>query len=241
MGKVLVLGASGATGKRLVRELLSRDIDVIAIVRSGSSIKREFLDVPRYHEITGDIIDIPDALLASYVENCDTVFSCLGHNLTLQGIFGQPRRLVVGAMEKISRAIESVGSERTTKLVLMNTTGNRNRDIPEAPPISQRIVVAMVRAILPPHRDNEQAADFLRTKIGQNHTLIEWAAVRPGGLVEETTVSKYLVQASPDRNVIFDDGKTSRINVAHFMAELALDDELWERWKGKMPVIYNAE
>lgn len=34
-------------------------------------------------------------------------------------------------------------------------------------------------------------------------------------------------------------GETSRINVAHFMADLITDDGLWSRWKGQMPVIYN--
>jgi hypothetical protein len=33
----------------------------------------------------------------------------------------------------------------------------------------------------------------------------------------------------------------SRINVAHFMARLAVEDELWQEWKGQMPVIYNKE
>ena len=32
---------------------------------------------------------------------------------------------------------------------------------------------------------------------------------------------------------------TSRINVAHFMADLITDSDTWNRWKGKMPVIYN--
>lgn len=32
---------------------------------------------------------------------------------------------------------------------------------------------------------------------------------------------------------------TSRINVAHFMADLITDDDTWRRWKGRMPVIYD--
>lgn len=37
----------------------------------------------------------------------------------------------------------------------------------------------------------------------------------------------------------FDAGPTSRENVADFMATLAVDQELWSRWRGQMPVIYN--
>lgn len=34
--------------------------------------------------------------------------------------------------------------------------------------------------------------------------------------------------------------RTSRINVAHFMADLITDNDIWSNWKGKMPVIYNS-
>ncbi len=38
---------------------------------------------------------------------------------------------------------------------------------------------------------------------------------------------------------ICDAGKTSRINVGHFMVNLINDDDLWKKWKGQMPVISN--
>jgi hypothetical protein len=127
------------------------------------------------------------------------------------------------------------------KVILMNTTGNSNRDIPEKPPLSQRIVTSLLRLLLPPHVDNEEAADFLRTRVGQDHAYIEWVAVRPDGLTEEEEVSAYEIHPSPIRNPIFNAGSTSRINVANFMANLATDPALWEEWKGRMPVIYNVE
>ena len=46
---------------------------------------------------------------------------------------------------------------------------------------------------------------------------------------------------SPIRSAIFDAGKTSRINVGCFMADLIGDEEVWNQWMGKMPVIYNRE
>jgi hypothetical protein len=122
----------------------------------------------------------------------------------------------------------------------MNTTGNSNRDIPETPPLSQRIVISILRALLPPHVDNENAADFLRTQVGQNDDAIEWVAIRPDALTDETQVTAYNVCTSPIRNAIFDSGVTSRINVGNFMTELILNKSLWLRWKGHMPVIYNC-
>ncbi len=40
---------------------------------------------------------------------------------------------------------------------------------------------------------------------------------------------------------ILNAGKTSRINVGHFMAELATDEVLWKKWVYQTPVIYNKE
>ena len=100
--------------------------------------------------------------------------------------------------------------------------------------------MGMIRSLLPPQLDNENAADFLRTQLGQNNSLIEWVAVRHDSLVDEDKVSKYELHPSPIRSAIFNSGKTSRINVGHFMAELITDDETWQLWKGQMPVIYNT-
>ena len=50
----------------------------------------------------------------------------------------------------------------------MNTTGNRNRDLNEPISLAQKCVIGLLRLLLPPHADNEDAADYLRTKIGQN-------------------------------------------------------------------------
>ena len=101
-------------------------------------------------------------------------------------------------------------------------------------------MITLVRLLLPPHRDNENAASFLRLQVGQNHPQLEWVAVRPDALVDEDVVSQYDIYASPTRNVIFDAGLTSRINVAAFISELATNSMLWNKWKGQMPVIYNS-
>jgi NAD(P)H-binding len=76
-------------------------------------------------------------------------------------------------------------------------------------------------------------------QIGQNDGTIEWVAVRPDSLNDESEVTGYEVYASPIRSALFNAGKTSRINVARFMADLMTDDALWKKWKGQMPVIYN--
>ena len=166
MKKILVVGASGATGKLLIADLLKRDTEVTAIVRTSSSLKKAFESYLNYHEVLASISEMSNNELSPLLEDCDVVLSCLGHNLNFRGIFGEPRRLVTNTIDKVCRVIESLKPDKKVKVILMNTTGNSNRDIPERPPLSQRLVISILRLLLPPHVDNEQAADFLRTGVG---------------------------------------------------------------------------
>jgi nucleoside-diphosphate-sugar epimerase len=235
----LVVGANGATGRLLVQHLLNRDLKVKVIVRSPDRLPEDIRNHGNLSVIQASILDLSDAEMIQHVDGCDAVASCLGHNISLKGIFGHPRRLVTDATRRLCNAIEANKSDKPTKFVLMNTAGNTNRDRHEPISFSQQCVIGLIRLLLPPHEDNEQAADYLRTKIGQNNEAIEWAAVRPDNLIDEDRVTEYEVYASPIRSAIFDAGVTSRINVAHFMADLITDDDTWNKWKGQMPVIYN--
>ena len=179
MKKVLVLGASGATGQLLVQILLKKGIKVVAIVRASSSLVSIVGSHPNLQIVEAEISEMSENDLAQYLNECDAALSCLGHNLTFKGMFGHPRRLVTDAVEKVIRTIESNRPNKKVKFILMNTTGNSNREIPEKPPFSQRMVIFVLRLLLPPHVDNEKAADFLRLHVGETHKNIEWAAVRP--------------------------------------------------------------
>ena len=236
---ILVVGASGATGRRLVAELLLRGHTVKAIVRSSERFPADLKAREGLTLIQANLLDLSPADLRTHLDSGAAVASCLGHNITFKGIFGPPRRLVTEATRRLCDAIKENALERPTKFVLMNTTGNRNRDLDEAISFPQKCVIGLLRLLVPPHADNEEAADYLRTHIGQDDPAIEWVAVRPDGLVDDETVTPYELHPSPTRSAIFDAGKTSRINVAHFMAELILNETIWHQWKGQMPVIYN--
>ena len=236
----MVLGATGATGNLVIRQLLKKNIEVLAMVRDLTKLPVQISKSENVKVIDVEITNISVKTLASLIHDCDVVISCLGHNLTLKGIYGKPRRLVADATQKVFEAVQLSSTLERTKFILMNTTGNSNRDIPEIAPLSQRLVIAILRKLLPPHLDNELAADFLRMNVDNTTSPLEWVIVRPDGLSDENDISAYNLHTSPTRNAIFDAGTTSRINVADFMARLVSDDELWSRWKGKMPVIYNA-
>ena len=235
----LVLGASGATGRLLVGQLLARGEPVRALLRSPDAL-RALRGDSRLSLIQASVLDLDEATLARHVAGCSAVASCLGHPMSLRGIYGQPRRLVLDALRRLCRAIVASAPARPVRVVLMNTAGNCNRDLREPVSLAQRGVVALVRALVPPHADNEAASDYLRTIIGQAHPLIQWVVVRPDSLIDRDAVSAYETHPSPIRSAIFDAGRVSRINVAHFMAELAVGGAAWERWRGRMPVIYDT-
>lgn len=235
----LVVGASGATGRLLVAQLLERGQNVKVIVRSPAKLPDVLKRYDHMSVISANITELSDAELAQHVNGCDAVASCLGHNLSLKGIYGHPRRLVTDATRRLCNAIKANRPEQPTKFVLMNTAGNSNRDLHEPISFAQKCVIGLLRLLLPPQADNEEAADYLRTQIGQHDEVIEWAAVRPDNLIDAEQVTDYEVYASPIRSAVFDAGVTSRINVGHFMAELITNDDLWRKWQGQMPVIYN--
>ncbi len=183
-----------------------------------------------------------DAELQQHVQGCRAVVSCLGHNLNFNGMFGHPRRLVTGAVQRLCRAIEATAANITStpvKFILMNTTGNQNTQAGEKVSVAQSMVVGLIRLLLPPHADNEEAAGYLQSRYGRHHKMIEWVAVRPDSLIDEGSVTHYQAYESPIRSAIFDAGKTSRINVANFMSQLVIDSGTWNKWKSKMPVLYN--
>lgn len=235
----LVVGATGATGRRVVAQLLERGQDVRVLVRSPERLPEAIRQHARVTVVQGIMLELTDDDLMRLVQGCTSVVSCLGHALSLEGIFGQPRQLVTEATRRLCAALKATKSSHATRFVLMNSVGNSNRDLDEPVPLSQRFAIGVIRLLLPPHADNEGAADYLRTQVGQRDAAIEWVAVRPASLVEEEQVTAYEVRPSPVRNAIFDPGTTSRINVAHFMAELVTSQDAWNQWKGRMPVVYS--
>ncbi len=236
---VLVVGASGATGSQLVEQLLIEKHQVKVIVRSPDKLPKTWKTNDDLQIIPASILELSDTEMSGTVYDCQAIASCLGHNVTWKGVYGQPRKLVTDATRRLCNAIKSNNLQSPTKFILMNTTGNRNRDLNESISFAQKCVIGLLRLLLPPHVDNEKAADYLRIQIGQNNNLIEWVAVRPDDLINEEAVTSYEIHPSPTRSAIFNAGKVSRINVGHFMANLIIDDNLWTKWKGQMPVIYN--
>ncbi len=236
---VLLVGGTGRTGGRVLERLLSCDIGVRAIVRSAGRLPKGAAQDPGLEVVKADLLSLSDADLQRNVRGCDAVISCLGHVLTLKGIVGPPRDLVTQATRRLCRAIVATQPATPVKFILMSSVSVNQPAGRDARRGSfENGVVWMLRGVLPPAKDSQDAADFLCDSIGASSSFVRWAAVRPDTLLEgdvsEYTLHENLVSS------LFRPGRTNMANVAHFMCEMVRNDVVWERWSGRFPVIVNA-
>jgi nucleoside-diphosphate-sugar epimerase len=236
--KALILGASGATGKLVVQQLVKWNIQVRMVIRESAIIPRNISEDKTIEIIKGNINDIDVAQIIDLLKNCDSVISCLGHNISIKGIFGSPRKLFSNTVVKIIEALQFLNLNQ--KFILMSTTAYTNRKINEKNTPGEKIIFSLLKVLLPPHKDNMLAADHLVYKIGPKPN-IHWVAIRPDSLFDEDIESRYEIHEYKIRSPIFNPGKTSRINVSQFMVELIRNDKLWQEWQYKTPVIYNKK
>ena len=81
----LVVGASGATGRLLVEQLLNQGEKVKIIVRSVDDLPELIKNNKRVSVTVASLLDITEDQLLEQVQGCRAVASCLGHNLTCKG------------------------------------------------------------------------------------------------------------------------------------------------------------
>lgn len=236
---VLVVGGTGRTGGRAVQQLLGRGLRVRAIVRSAGRLPPDVAGNPDLTVIEADLSSLRDDELGQHVRGCDAVLSCLGHVLSLRGVFGPPRDLVTSATTRLCRAIEALEPATPVKVILMTSVSVcLPRGLDTRRGAFERGFLRMLCVVLPPANDNQRAADFLLGEIGPDHAFVHWVVVRPDTLLEGE-VSEYALHEGIV-NGLFLPGKTNMANVAHFMGELVTNPKTWADWRSKLPVIVNA-
>ncbi len=236
---ILVVGATGKTGRPLVEQLLGKNHKVRVIVRSSHKLAADVLENPNTTVIEASVLDLTDEELAEHVRGCDVVVSCLGHVPNFKGIFGEPRKLCTDATRRLCNAIEKNRLPKPTKFILMNTVGVRNLDLGEERAWLERGLLTLLRHTVPPQRDNETAAEHLHSTVGKENKHVEWCIIRPDSLID-AEVSPYDIKESPVTG-LFTGCPTTRSNVAQFMTELIENAELWSTWMFRMPVIMNSK
>jgi hypothetical protein len=236
---VLLVGGTGRTGGRVLRQLLDRGITVRAIVRSRAKLPSGTAGNPNLTVIEVGPLSLREEELRQHLRGCDAVISCLGHVISLKGIFGSPRDLVTRATTRLCRGVEALQPPAPVKFILMSSVSvNRPGGLDTRRGSFERAFLRVLCGVLPPARDNQRAADFLLEKIGPANALIQWAVVRPDSLLPGDA-SEYTLHEGLE-NSLFAPGSTNMANVAHFMCELVTDSKTWADWKSRLPVIVNA-
>jgi nucleoside-diphosphate-sugar epimerase len=240
----LVVGATGATGRWVVQKLLDQNLPVCVIVRSRDRMLGA-LDITAgcpdelLTLYQGTVLDLPGKELQTLLvhHNVGAIVSCLGHNMTFQGIWGlSRRRLVKDSVERLVQVCHP-----GTKFLLMSSDGVFISDNDDRRSIAERTIFYLLRWLIPPHADNEAAAAFLRKQ-----DKVRWVVVRPTDLTNDTTTnaavpSEYeLFDKPPPGGVLFGNKHSvSRSNVAKCFVDLLTNETLFASYTGRYPVIHN--
>jgi putative NADH-flavin reductase len=89
-----IIGASGATGKHLVEQLLGTGQNVKVMVRDSSNYPEHWNKNTSVTIIKSNINEVTAEEMSVLIKDCQAIACCLGHNVTLKGIYGKPRKLV---------------------------------------------------------------------------------------------------------------------------------------------------
>ena len=243
----LVVGATGATGKWLVKMLLDQGHNVRVVVRSKErllSLLEELntetetkTSLDRLSITEATLLDLTDDQLKEEVKNTNAVVSCLGHNLDFNGLWGKKdRNLVTDAAKRLTTAMKDTTS-KTSKFILMGSDGVANPNgQDDNRTLGERIVLTLLRWLIPPHSDNEAAAAFMHS-LGTSGNL-EWSVVRPTDLIDGRPTGKFQLFDKPQGG-LFGAGVATRSHVAQCMAEFITNEKKWNAYKFKMPVLHD--
>jgi putative NADH-flavin reductase len=167
--KLLVLGASGATGLQIIRQGLAQGHEVTAFVRDPA--KLAFAD-PRLHVVTGTLPGDANALAAA-LQGMNAVLCALGVRNALKsgGLIESAMRVLVPAMER--------AGVRRLLLVSANGVGETRRRSPLLPRILYRLLLGDIFA------DKAAGEAIVRA------SSLEWTIAYPTLLTDGPRTERY--------------------------------------------------
>jgi putative NADH-flavin reductase len=168
--KLLVFGASGKTGREVVRQALARDYIVTAFVREAARLPLAHANL---RLVTGELTNA--AAVAKAVTGHTAVISTLG--------VGQPLRhdaAVIDGVRAIARAAEHESVERLVYLSFIGVHDSRDA----AGFVLQRLAATLLRHEVADHEAKEAAIV---------ESLVDWTIVRPPKLTNGRLTAAYRV------------------------------------------------
>jgi putative NADH-flavin reductase len=201
--KLLILGATGRTGRHVVTQSLDRGHDVRALVRSPQKLTGD----PRIDVRAGSVTD-PAAVEAA-LDGRDSVVSALGSRRAMELLgthfMTDTMRALVPAMDR----------GRVRRLVVLSAVGVGETES-QAPAMIRLGFRTLLRGIA---RDKERAEAQVRES-GLDWTIVYPPALTNGPLTKTCRFGEDLMLKGS--------AKVSRADVAHFMLD-QLDDAVFSR------------
>lgn len=198
--RLLIVGATGGTGRQLVAQALERGYTVTALVRNPSRLP---LTDPRLVVIQGDVLDY--ASVESAMRGQDAVISALGHKRYLG-----PTRILSNGTSNILRAMEENGVRR---LICETTLGIGS----SAGRLGLYYTLFVIPVILPFYFWDKTRQERLIAASNR-----EWVIVRPGALTNGVKRSVY--RHGPALGSFLWTVRISRADVAGFMLNQVAED-----------------
>lgn len=199
--KVLVLGATGGTGRLIVRDAVAKGYSVVALVRSTAHA-----DLPGAELIEGDARD--EATLARAMDGCEAVVSALGT--------GMGRRKVDLLTVATRALIAAMTRNDVRRLVCISALGvgdSRGHGGFVFDRLFQPLLLSQA------YKDKNRQEAAIRV------TSLDWVIVRPARLTDDQARSS--VRAVTNLASI-NGGKVARADVARFAVE-QLTADTWLR------------
>ncbi|KAI9101911.1 hypothetical protein DFS34DRAFT_436071 [Phlyctochytrium arcticum] len=241
---VLLLGATGRIGLLTAQRLLDEGVHVRALVRNPSTVPSALAAHPNLELRQENLLSLKEKELAAHISGCDTVILTLGHRskwcgIPILGFWAPPWSLVYDATVNVCSAIRSLPASATpTRVIQLNTVGVANPDPSQETHVrgwGERFLFSMLYYLTPPYKDSLRSAHYLARDVGTKDPKIDWVAVRPDGF-KDGPESEYLVE-DKIRHAVFDAEVTTMTNIAHFIGRLVTDQNTWNEWRTKMPII----
>jgi uncharacterized protein YbjT (DUF2867 family) len=195
--RIVVLGANGGTGRRLVQQALAAGHDVRAITRQ-----------PQSFPVRGPGLEVvaADATMDVPVGGFDVVLSTIGTPFT--------RRPVMLYSRSTATVLAAMRREGVRRLVVVSSSATEPHHHAEGGFLLNRVLQPLVTATI-----GKSTYDDMRAmeKLVRDSNL-DWTIVRPSGLFDSDSVTRYRLSDSRSDGVF-----TSRADLAACLLAQATD------------------
>jgi uncharacterized protein YbjT (DUF2867 family) len=189
---LVVFGATGGTGRELVKQALGHGHTVRAFVRTPDKLK---VIHHRLEVVQGDIAD--KKAVAEAIRGQEAVLSALGVN---------DRKPNTVLSDGVRNIVAQMGKQKVRRLIFVSSLGVGDSKGQLGPLYNWILLPALLKNIF---ADKQKAEEVIR------ESKLDWTIVRPGALTSGRLTAKYVSGAEAAKRKLLP--KVSRADVADFM------------------------